>query len=153
MKQAHNFKDRLGDVQGLLTVIGRDPKNLGTRAQWICKCACGRVVSLTLRKQKSCGKCAFDKKYPSEYISWECMNSRCNNPYDRAFPNYGGRGIKITNRWITFAYFLEDMKPKPNPNYTLERIDVNGDYCKENCVWVPRNEQPKNTRRSFINRL
>lgn len=78
------------------------------------------------------------------------MKQRCNNPNVKAFKNYGGRGIKYAKHWEKFDGFLEDMLTGYKPNLTLERIDVNGNYCKENCTWITKAEQTHNTRKTIF---
>ena len=84
------------------------------------------------------------------YWTWADMKSRCNDPKQNGYENYGGRGICYSSDWRHFANFVRDMGPKPTPNHTLERKDVDGDYCAENCVWATRTEQCHN-RRQFKN--
>ena len=80
-----------------------------------------------------------------EYKSWEGMKSRCNNPnYDR-YHNYGGRGIKVCERWHDFRNFYKDMG-KRLPDLTLDRIDNSGDYEPGNCEWVTWEKQNNNRR-------
>jgi hypothetical protein len=71
------------------------------------------------------------------------MRSRCVNPKVRLYPVYGGRGIKVCQRWQDFANFLADMG-EPPPSLTLDRIDVNGDYEPGNCRWVDMKTQENN---------
>lgn len=91
-------------------------------------------------------------KHPSNrvrhslYPVWRAMIDRCNSPNNRAYKNYGGRGIKVCQRWMDdFLYFVEDMGERPK-GYSLDRIDNNGDYCPDNCRWTTRHIQNCNKR-------
>lgn len=145
---------------GYLTVLN-ESKNVGKRGQikWDCICVCGKINSVyssNLTKKNgivSCG-CMTGKhrhtsgdKHSSEYNTWSSMKSRCNNVNSPDYVDYGGRGIKICDRWLhSFENFLEDMGKKPSKTHSLDRIDNNGNYEPFNCKWSTKYEQGRNQR-------
>lgn len=76
------------------------------------------------------------------------MKDRCLNPAHMHYHNYGGRGITICEKWLSFLGFFEDMGEMPEKGYSIDRIDPDLGYYKENCRWIPRNYQQKNRRKS-----
>ena len=114
------------------------------------------VACVKSRNTKSCG-CLIKIKAKSNFIklglrqhrlynTWTNMRERCNNPKIKHYIHYGGRGIKVCDRWWDIANFIEDMYPSYQEGLTLDRIDVNGNYQPENCRWVSTNTQARNTR-------
>jgi hypothetical protein len=120
-----------------------------------CICECGRksliqASAILGNHTKSCLSCAPRKHghYGTPtYRSWIGARNRCNNPNNKDYSYYGGRGIKVCERWSKFENFLCDMGLKP-VNKSLDRIDNNGDYTPENCRWSTASEQNSNQRRS-----
>jgi hypothetical protein len=83
----------------------------------------------------------------SEYRSWQHMKARCTNPNNDNYRYYGGRGIMVCDRWMkSFADFIVDMGLKPSKEYSLDRIDNNGNYEPSNCKWSSKSEQLSNRR-------
>lgn len=124
------------------------------------ECSCGNRGSTAINNlmnghTKSCG-CATRKRthgmhLSSEYTSWAKMKSRCCDENSESYKHYGGRGVAVCERWlISFENFYSDMGPKPSPNHSLDRIDVNGNYEPSNCRWATVIEQANNTRRNRI---
>ncbi len=81
-----------------------------------------------------------------EYHAWQAMRARCERPSFVAFKWYGGRGIKVCDRWQKYEQFLSDMGRKPTAKHSLDRIDNSGNYEPSNCRWATREEQMRNTR-------
>ena len=83
------------------------------------------------------------RQYP-EYGTWMRMRNRCTNKKSDNYAYYGGKGIKVCERWNDFFAFLEDMGPRPTSSHSIDRIDSNGNYEPGNCRWATIEEQNRN---------
>lgn len=87
------------------------------------------------------------------YRSWNAMRSRCRNESNASYPQYGGRGITVCERWDkSFENFLEDMGPRPSPDYEIDREDPDGNYEPGNCRWITRAENQARKRSAWPTR-
>lgn len=159
---SHKSSDLTGLRFGHYTVISYAGKNAkGTH--WLCRCDCGneKTVRADILKssrfpscnQGQCRKGGAVRKHPQRYneptmLTWRSMMSRCYNPNSSRYESHGNRGITVCDRWHDFNNFLSDMGERPSRNYSLDRINNDGNYTPENCRWATPKQQSRNTRRN-----
>lgn len=153
------LKNIVGNKFGELLVLECAGKDKNGKYLWLCSCTCGkrkiiRGNHLCSGASKSCGCKEAVKKthgmtHTKEYNTWRGMIARCTYVKHPQFMDYGGRGIRVCKRWLSFSNFYADMGVRPR-GMCLERIDNNGNYEPKNCKWI---SQPKQSRNRRGNRL
>ena len=153
---------------GRLKVIEMAGKNKRNEIMWLCECQCENrtkvVVSGALLRNgttKSCGclnrelsskratlrNTKHNQSHTKLYRTWNDMRQRTANPKREDYKNYGARNIHICNEWLDFIAFKDwALENGYREDLTIERKDVNGDYCPENCCWIPFEKQAQNKR-------
>lgn len=151
--------DMVGVTVNGISVIERSAHVAG-RPAWKCFCTCGETfsapgASLRSGNVKGCASCSRARRSASatkhggvgtrEYVCYSAMKQRCNDPANKRFARYGGRGITVCARWAdSFTNFLDDMGPQPSPRHSIERLDSDKNYEPGNCVWATKEVQANN---------
>jgi hypothetical protein len=162
--------DLTGQKFGLLTAIERVERTASGKTRWRCRCDCGQDVivqrdNLRSGHTRACGcrqgasgralwtthgMARTGPRMP-EYQCWGNMKRRCLDPKNKAFKNYGARGIRICQDWLQdFHKFLADVGPRPTAQHTLDRVRNDGHYEPGNVRWATHTEQSNNTRRNRL---
>jgi hypothetical protein len=162
MNVAMHMIDLTGQTFGRWRILSRAENSPKGQARWLCQCECGTkkvMESIHLRRgiSRSCGCLKIETTirlstkhghasttYTSPtYHTWAGMVARCTNPKHRSYPQYGGNGIAVCKRWLTFSNFLADMGEKPTGT-SLDRIDSKKGYAIHNCRWATSSKQARN---------
>lgn len=163
------IKDLTGEKFGYLEVVSITDERKHGKVVWLCKCSCGNLTRVTSNNLQngstmSCG--CYSKKVLAQsrvkhgmhnsriYNIYICMKERCYNPNSKSYLEYGGRGIEICDEWLGESGFQNFCSWAFTNGYeeklTIDRINVNGNYCSENCRWTTRKVQNNNTRRNRV---
>jgi hypothetical protein len=159
VKTCGHRMDLSGERFGKLLVIGKDTsEQIGKRkrVKWVCLCDCGRYTSVSTDNLKygnttSCGclklTCSVTHGLTGTptYKVWDHIIQRCNNPNNKKYKDYGGRGITVCEEWLDFNNFVKDMGIKPD-GLEIDRVDNSRGYYKDNCRWTTHIENNRNRR-------
>lgn len=147
--------------QRFFFLVAIEPTGFGDASGhiWKCRCDCGNTINvsagdLTRRRKQHCGcrprGLTHGASRTKLYRRWMSMIVRCRDENHPSYFRYGGRGITVSDAWLTFEGFYADMGEPPTPAYTIERVDNNKGYSKDNCIWATRATQSRNLRNNRL---
>ena len=137
------------------------------RRQFLCQCDCGKQITVWVANlenghtqscgcfkiERSHGRLTHGATHTRLHATWTNMLSRCRNPHNKGFKDYGGKGVRVCAEWLNFEVFQSwALTHGYQDNLTIERKDVFGNYEPSNCTWIPKSEQSRNRRSSKVNR-
>lgn len=144
-------------------VSGPDTKVKSIVRRFLCRCDCGgeKICRMDILRRGDCISCGCIKRIKKydpqksvfeipEYFVWHGMKRRCSKPNTKTYKFYGAKGVKLCSRWDSFINFYEDMGPRPDSGWVIDRIDPYGDYEPENCRWQKREESSHNKRTTVL---
>lgn len=160
----------IGTIKGSVIVISHSRQIRDSKKSYKfiinCQCNCGEFCSFETGNFKRinnpmCGNCKNRAEYKTingnstrkddneleykSYYTWKAMRRRCTDEKDKRYSRYGGRGIKVCERWKdSYKNFLEDMGIPPSTNHSIERLNNDGDHEPKNCIWGTKGEQANN---------
>jgi len=151
--------DLTGQRFNRLIALRQTSKSNSGKLKWLCQCDCGNTVEAISSNLKggqtnSCGcyhkeqtskaKQTHGQSKTPDYKIWKTMTQRCFNSKQAMYKHYGGKGILVCDKWLTFENFIADMGPRPSTKHSIERRNNDGNYEPSNCYWTTSKEQANN---------
>lgn len=147
----HNTSLRESDIVTIRRLAAEGIPQTGIRERYngLSAAACSNIIARKTWKHVT-ERSGDSVIHYEEYHIWNSMLQRCNNSKHISYPEYGGRGIRVSEEWHSFPNFLADMGKRPSKDHSLDRKDANGHYCKGNVTWETTKRQARNKRNTVM---